>query len=149
MGDSKIGEMSLSIDYKKVALSAALGTGFSLVLGASFDGSVNLLGMEIPQALAFGAVSGLGTLLGELIAAMPNVSNSSWVTLFKNYMQPVFSGASTLVLGLILIDSSMDDYMVLLQQFGLGFASNLVADYIIKGMPAKNTLTDGSSSTGK
>ena len=112
--------VTYNIDYKKVGLSAALGVGGSMLLGASFDGSIDVFGVQLPQAVAFGLVTGLGTLAGEILMQMPNVTGNSWIALFKSYMEPVLAGGATLALGLVLIDSSIDDYMVLIQQFGLG-----------------------------
>ena len=136
------------IDYKKVGLSALLGVGGSMLLGASFDGSIDIFGLPVPQAAAFGLVTGLGTLAGEVLMQMPNVTGNSWIALFKAYMEPVLAGASTLALGLVLIDSSMDDYSVLVQQFGLGFGSSLISDWLMKNMPKDGKTTNGSSTGG-
>ena len=127
--------VTYNIDYKKVGLSAVLGVGGSMLLGASFDGSIDVFGVQLPQAVAFGLVTGLGTLAGEILMQMPNVTGNSWIALFKSYMEPVLAGGATLALGLVLIDSSIDDYMVLIQQFGLGFGSSIIADWLVKNMP--------------
>ena len=124
--------MDLStLDYKKIGLAFGAGVGGSLLLGASLNDNARILGVDVPEPIAWGAIIGVSTAVAEFLSALDAVKNNKWTQMLSSYLKPVITGVSAMVFGSTLVGNT--DSSDMLREFGLGFVSELIAEYVAHG----------------